>query len=147
MKIKSLANNSHDNKKGESRGNGVVLWKIVAVLRIRGTLSFASHTERKVAERSSVTPGAFWLDRVISSSQEIRLDLGINSTGYHDRVTKEVEASNNTMGDQTGVEQHDKKLEKEAPFPLTDVDKWILSQNDEDFHLHSWDELREIIGG
>jgi hypothetical protein len=51
------------------------------------------------------------------------------------------------MGDQTGVEQHDKKLEKEAPFPLTDVDKWILSQNDEDFHLHSWDELREIIGG
>jgi hypothetical protein len=70
-----------------------------------------------------------------------------NSTGYHDRVTKEVEASNNTMGDQTGVEQHDKKLEKEAPFPLTDVDKWILSQNDEDFHLHSWDELREIIGG
>jgi hypothetical protein len=25
MKIKSLANNSHDNKKGESRGNGVVL--------------------------------------------------------------------------------------------------------------------------
>ena len=64
---------------------------------------------------------------------------------------EEVEASNDTMGDQTGdqtgVEQHRKKLEKEAPFPLTDVDKWVLSQNDEDFHLHNWDELREIIGG
>jgi len=49
------------------------------------------------------------------------------------------------MGDQTSVEKQGKELEKEAPFPLTDVDKWILSQNDEDFHLHNWDELKEII--
>lgn len=36
--------------------------------------------------------------------------------------------------------------EKEAPFPLTDVDKWILSQTDEEFKYHDWDELRQIIG-
>ncbi|KAJ4391763.1 hypothetical protein N0V93_005383 [Gnomoniopsis smithogilvyi] len=36
-------------------------------------------------------------------------------------------------------------VEKEAPFPLTDVDKWVLSQTDEEFKFHDWDELREII--
>lgn len=39
-----------------------------------------------------------------------------------------------------------KELEKEPPFPLTEVDKWVLSQTDEEFHLHNWDELRDIIG-
>lgn len=32
------------------------------------------------------------------------------------------------------------------PFPLTDVDRWVLSQTDEEFHLQTWDELRVIIG-
>lgn len=36
-------------------------------------------------------------------------------------------------------------IEQEAPFPLTDVDKWVLSQTDEEFKYHDWDELREII--
>ncbi|KAG4442408.1 hypothetical protein IFR05_002110 [Cadophora sp. M221] len=36
-------------------------------------------------------------------------------------------------------------VEEDAPFPLTEVDKWVLSQTDEEFHLHNWDELREII--
>lgn len=36
--------------------------------------------------------------------------------------------------------------ETESPFPLTDVDKWILSQTDEEFKYHDWDELRQIIG-
>ena len=49
------------------------------------------------------------------------------------------------MGDQTSADQG-RELEKDAPFPLTDVDKWVLSQKDEDFHLHDWHELREIIG-
>lgn len=40
------------------------------------------------------------------------------------------------MGDQGGVE---------APFPLTEVDKWVLSLTDEEFKYHDWDELREII--
>lgn len=31
-------------------------------------------------------------------------------------------------------------------FPLTDEDRWVLSQTDEEYKEHSWDELREIIG-
>jgi hypothetical protein len=38
-------------------------------------------------------------------------------------------------------------LPEEAPFPLTAVDKWVLSQTDEEFHKHDWEELKEIIGG
>lgn len=34
---------------------------------------------------------------------------------------------------------------EDSPFPLTDVDKQILSQTDEEFKYHDWDELREII--
>lgn len=34
----------------------------------------------------------------------------------------------------------------ESPFPLTAVDKWILSQTDEEFKLHDWEDLRQIIG-
>lgn len=37
------------------------------------------------------------------------------------------------------------KAGDDAPFPLTDVDKWVLSQTDEEFKYHDWDELREII--
>ena len=37
-------------------------------------------------------------------------------------------------------------IEKDAPFPLTDIDRWVLSQTDEEFHLQTWDELRVIIG-
>lgn len=35
---------------------------------------------------------------------------------------------------------------EDAPFPLTDVDKWILSQTDEEFKMHDWDDLKTIIG-
>lgn len=34
---------------------------------------------------------------------------------------------------------------EEAPFPLTEVDRWVLSQTDEEFHKHDWEELKEII--
>ncbi|WYZ40051.1 hypothetical protein EsH8_IV_000392 [Colletotrichum jinshuiense] len=34
---------------------------------------------------------------------------------------------------------------EEAPFPLTDVDKWVLSQTDEEFKKHDWEELKKII--
>jgi hypothetical protein len=34
----------------------------------------------------------------------------------------------------------------ESPFPLTEVDKWVLSQTDEEFHCHDWEELKTIIG-
>jgi hypothetical protein len=42
------------------------------------------------------------------------------------------------------ISKHDNHV-GDAPFPLTDVDRWVLSQTDEEFHLHDWDELREII--
>ncbi len=38
------------------------------------------------------------------------------------------------------------KVEEEPPFPLTEVDQWVLSQTDEEFHLHDWEELKNIIG-
>lgn len=43
-------------------------------------------------------------------------------------------------------EMGDKAGREEAPFPLTEVDKWVLSQTDEEFKYHNWDELREILG-
>lgn len=36
--------------------------------------------------------------------------------------------------------------QEEPPFPLTDVDKWVLSQTDEEFKKHDWDDLKQIIG-
>lgn len=35
---------------------------------------------------------------------------------------------------------------EEAPFPLTDVDKWVLSQTDEEFKKHDWEDLKQLIG-
>ncbi|KAK4169517.1 hypothetical protein QBC43DRAFT_307898 [Cladorrhinum sp. PSN259] len=35
---------------------------------------------------------------------------------------------------------------EETPFPLTEVDKWVLSQTDEEFQCHGWEELRELLG-
>ncbi|KAH7143994.1 hypothetical protein EDB81DRAFT_514581 [Dactylonectria macrodidyma] len=34
---------------------------------------------------------------------------------------------------------------EDSPFPLTEVDKWVLSQTDEEFHLHDWEDLKGII--
>jgi hypothetical protein len=48
------------------------------------------------------------------------------------------------MGDNN--EQSIGGKEEEAPFPLTDVDRWVLSQTDEEFKYHDWEELKEIIG-
>jgi hypothetical protein len=50
------------------------------------------------------------------------------------------------MGD-NGAKPSGTELEKEPPFPLTEVDKWVLSQTDDEFHLHDWEELRGILGG
>lgn len=33
-----------------------------------------------------------------------------------------------------------------SPFPLTELDKWILAQKDEEFKSHDWEGLRKIIG-
>jgi hypothetical protein len=45
------------------------------------------------------------------------------------------------MGDNRSIGE-----KEEAPFPLTETDMWVLSQTDEEFKLHNWDELKEIIG-
>ncbi|KAL7626214.1 hypothetical protein AAE478_002984 [Parahypoxylon ruwenzoriense] len=39
-----------------------------------------------------------------------------------------------------------KAASEDAPFPLTDVDKWVLSLTDEEYHYHDWDDMRKIIG-
>ena len=36
--------------------------------------------------------------------------------------------------------------QEEAPFPLTDTDRWVLSLTDEEYAYHTWDELKTIIG-
>jgi hypothetical protein len=38
--------------------------------------------------------------------------------------------------------------EQPPPFPLTERDKWLLSISDEEFkpHIHTWDNLKHIIG-
>ncbi|GAB0139252.1 hypothetical protein EsDP_00007464 [Epichloe bromicola] len=43
------------------------------------------------------------------------------------------------MGDGVGT------TNAEAPFPLTDVDKWVLSQTDDEFKKHDWDDLKQVI--
>ncbi|KAH6654618.1 hypothetical protein BKA67DRAFT_284503 [Truncatella angustata] len=37
------------------------------------------------------------------------------------------------------------EITAEAPFPLTDTDKWILSLTDEEYQYHDWEDLRQII--
>lgn len=32
------------------------------------------------------------------------------------------------------------------PFNLTELDRQILAQTDDEFHAHSWEELKQIIG-
>lgn len=52
------------------------------------------------------------------------------------------------MGEHTESQESVKKavMEEDHPFPLTEVDRWVLSQTDEEFHTHDWEELKEIIG-
>ncbi|KAF4619003.1 hypothetical protein G7Y89_g14845 [Cudoniella acicularis] len=49
------------------------------------------------------------------------------------------------MGENKVVEQGAIEEEHDAPFPLTERDKFALDQKDEDFELHTWDELEEAI--
>lgn len=35
--------------------------------------------------------------------------------------------------------------QEDSPFPLTEVDKFVLSQTDEEFRLHDWEDLKDII--
>ena len=33
------------------------------------------------------------------------------------------------------------------PFPLTPLDRLVLSQTDEEYEAHTWEGLKEVIGG
>lgn len=48
------------------------------------------------------------------------------------------------MGDAKSNETS--QITEDAAFPLTAIDRWVLSQTDEEFHLHDWNELKDIIG-
>ncbi|KAI1378337.1 hypothetical protein F4677DRAFT_391902 [Hypoxylon crocopeplum] len=39
-----------------------------------------------------------------------------------------------------------KHASEDAPFPLTDVDKWILSLTDEEYQYHDWEDMKKVIG-
>lgn len=39
-----------------------------------------------------------------------------------------------------------READDEPPFPLTEIDKWILSQTDEEFKKHDWHDLKNVIG-
>lgn len=46
-------------------------------------------------------------------------------------------SSSITMGDSAD--------NQDPPFPLTETDKYVLSQTDEEYRYHTWEELEEII--
>jgi hypothetical protein len=44
------------------------------------------------------------------------------------------------------LQKMDIPVEELGDFPLTDVDRAILAMTDDEYKLHDWDELGEIIG-
>ncbi|KAI0145974.1 hypothetical protein F4776DRAFT_386029 [Hypoxylon sp. NC0597] len=34
---------------------------------------------------------------------------------------------------------------EDAPFPLTEVDKWVLSLTDDEYQYHDWEDMKKII--
>jgi hypothetical protein len=39
----------------------------------------------------------------------------------------------------------DSASNQDSPFPLTETDKYVLSQTDEEYKYHTWEELEGII--
>ncbi|KAK0710890.1 hypothetical protein B0H67DRAFT_494201, partial [Lasiosphaeris hirsuta] len=54
--------------------------------------------------------------------------------------TKQPGQESPRMGDNSAAE-----VAPEAPFPLTDTDKWVLSLTDDEYTYHTWDDLRSIV--
>lgn len=84
------------------------------------------------------------------------MDSTVKALVLYSATPKNENDSPNTLnlGPSPRLQAHDMgpaitaKDNEEPPFPipLTDVDRWVLSQTDEEFHYHDWDELRRIIG-
>lgn len=43
------------------------------------------------------------------------------------------------------MDEKDALLKEFEAFPLSDLDRQILSMKDEDFHVTQWHELRDIV--
>lgn len=50
------------------------------------------------------------------------------------------------MGDQGNVAQEGAVAAENSPFPLTDLDRRVLSQTDEEYVKHGWQDLKRVIG-
>lgn len=48
------------------------------------------------------------------------------------------------MGDDPGKGA---TVPEETPFPLTEIDRFVLSQTDDEFKKHDWEDLTKSIGG
>lgn len=44
------------------------------------------------------------------------------------------------------IEEEPPTEQKSIPFNLTDIDRQVLSQTDEEFVFHDWEDLEGIIG-
>ncbi|KAK4231558.1 hypothetical protein QBC38DRAFT_354554, partial [Podospora fimiseda] len=65
--------------------------------------------------------------------------------GYTQKQLYHTITNINKMGENIPKPAPAEALETASPFPLTEVDKWVLSQTDQGFKCHDWEELREII--
>jgi len=77
----------------------------------------------------------------VTSGRELR-SRGLTSkrTPRYHRIVVANRQKTSSMG-----ENIENVTPEEAPFPLTDVDKWVLSQTDEEYDYHTWEELCNII--
>lgn len=51
------------------------------------------------------------------------------------------------MGDKADLVMAGVHAAEESPFPLTDLDRKVLSQTDEEYVKHDWEDLKRTIGG
>lgn len=57
--------------------------------------------------------------------------------------------STSTASDKVTNAEMNKDVGKDheaLPFNLTDLDREVLSQTDEDFVYHDWEEMKQIVG-
>lgn len=50
------------------------------------------------------------------------------------------------MGDKGDAVKEGLKAAEESPFPLTELDRMVLSQTDEEYVKHDWEDLKRVIG-
>lgn len=93
----------------------------------------------RVLKRTNHLPGCY-LSRARVASKWALLSSGstLNPNPHRRQFRAVNRQTNSNMGENI--------MPEEVPFPLTEVDKWVLSQTDEEYTYHTWDELCEVIG-